>query len=43
MYTFDKALGCGSFGFVVAAFEKKSGDHLALKVYIIIVYYNFRL
>jgi hypothetical protein len=31
-YDFHKFLGCGSFGFVVSAIDKKTGDHLALKV-----------
>lgn len=31
-YDYMKPLGCGSFGFVVAAIDKKSGDHVALKV-----------
>ena len=31
-YDYHKFLGCGSFGFVVSAIDKASGDHLALKV-----------
>ncbi len=31
-YDYMKPLGCGSFGFVVAAIDKKTGDHVALKV-----------
>jgi len=31
-YDYIKPLGCGSFGFVVSAIEKLSGEHLALKV-----------
>lgn len=31
-YDYHKFLGCGSFGFVVSAIEKSSGEHVALKV-----------
>lgn len=31
-YDYHKFLGCGSFGFVVSAVEKATGEHLALKV-----------
>ena len=32
VYNFIKSLGCGTFGFVVSATEKRTGDLLALKV-----------
>jgi hypothetical protein len=31
-YDYHKFLGSGSFGFVVSAIDKESGEHLALKV-----------
>lgn len=31
-YDYIKPLGCGSFGFVVSAVDKASGDFVALKV-----------
>ena len=31
-YDYHKFLGCGSFGFVVSAIDRESGEHLALKV-----------
>lgn len=31
-YDYIKPLGCGSFGFVVSAIDKASGEHVALKV-----------
>lgn len=31
-YDYHKFLGCGSFGFVVSAVDKNTGEHLALKV-----------
>lgn len=37
-YDYHKFLGCGSFGFVVSAVDKASGEHLALKVKIINFY-----
>jgi hypothetical protein len=32
LYDYHNFLGCGSFGFVVAALDKQSGESLALKV-----------
>lgn len=32
MYDYHKFLGCGSFGFVVSAVHRQSGEHVALKV-----------
>ena len=32
-YDYIKPLGCGSFGFVVSAIDKQTGDHVALKVF----------
>jgi serine/threonine protein kinase len=31
-YDYHKFLGCGSFGFVVSAVDRESGEHVALKV-----------
>lgn len=31
-YDYIKPLGCGSFGFVVSAMDRESGEHVALKV-----------
>lgn len=39
-YDYHKFLGCGSFGFVVSAIDKATGEHLALKV-IKLFYLNF--
>jgi serine/threonine protein kinase len=33
LYDYNKPLGCGSFGFVVSALDKQSGQHVALKVW----------
>jgi hypothetical protein len=41
-YDFHKSLGCGSFGFVVSAVEKSTGDHMALKVLTLIRMIYFR-
>lgn len=32
IYDYHKFLGCGSFGFVVSAIYRETGEHLALKV-----------
>lgn len=40
-YDYLKPLGCGSFGFVVSAIDKMSGEHVALKVSIISIFYEF--
>lgn len=33
LYDYHKFLGCGSFGFVVSAVDRSTGELLALKVY----------
>ena len=35
-YDYHKFLGAGSFGFVVSALDKSTGEHVALKVSIIL-------
>lgn len=32
LYDYHKFLGAGSFGFVVSAIDRKTGEHVALKV-----------
>jgi serine/threonine protein kinase len=32
IYDYHKFLGCGSFGFVVSAIDRHTGEHVALKV-----------
>lgn len=38
-YEFKQMLGCGGFGFVVAATDNETGEEIALKVILL----NFRL
>lgn len=33
LYDYHKFLGCGSFGFVVSAVDRPTGEHVALKVF----------
>jgi serine/threonine protein kinase len=35
LYEYRKFLGCGSFGFVVSAIDRQSGEEVALKVIIL--------
>lgn len=37
-YDYIKPLGCGSFGFVVSAIDKATGDFVALKVGVYTIY-----
>jgi len=40
-YDYHKFLGCGSFGFVVSAMDKESGEHVALKVFNFLLIFVF--
>lgn len=40
-YDYHKFLGCGSFGFVVSAVYRETGEHIALKVRFYFIAMNF--